>query len=75
MMIEQLSLFGESSTQEHFHSELWGLLEFFPHKDANRCMKCLLCHSEKDCLQAPCEASERNDKMTGYYSIHQMPRI
>ena len=74
MNVEQLSLFGESSTQEHFHSELWGLLTFFPHKDDNRCRKCLLCRSEKDCMNAPCDASERVDKQTGYFSIHEIPR-
>jgi len=29
-MMEQLSIFGESDTQNHFSSETWGMLEFFP---------------------------------------------
>ena len=72
-MIEQLSLFGASNTQQHYSSETWGLVEFFPHKEDNRCRKCLLCRSEEDCRNAPCSSNERNDKLDGYYTIHQMP--
>ena len=74
--IEQLSLFGESSTQNHFHSELWGMLAFYEAAGSNgkyKCRHCLLCRSNEDCMDAPCEPGERSDGKSGYFSVMQMP--
>lgn len=74
MMIEQLSLFGASSTQQHFSSTLWGMLEFIPSgNDNTKCRHCLLSRSDEDCMQAPCDSGERMDGESGYFTIHQMP--
>lgn len=79
-MSEQLSLFGTSSDQNSFQSELWGTLDFFPtnsDKWTDNCRHCLLWtreHGQTDeCLRAPCNPDERDDHRRGYFSIHQMP--
>lgn len=73
--VEQLSFFGESSTQNHFHSEVWGMLVFYAagSKEKHKCRHCLLCRSNEDCMKAPCEPSERQDGVSGYFSVMQMP--
>lgn len=76
-MSEQLTLFGASNTQEHFSSETWGLLTFYPSgndKWTDNCRLCLLYRSQ-ECEQAPCCAEERSDGERGYFSIHDMPKI
>jgi hypothetical protein len=64
------------SNQQHYHSELWGDVEFFPVSGksvATKCKHCILQRTDIDCLSAPCTSLEREDGLDGYYSIHQMP--
>lgn len=75
-MSEQLTIFGASSNQNHFYSEVWGQLEFFEAKTdswTDNCRHCLLLHSA-ECQEAPCAVEERADKRQGYYAIHDMPK-
>ena len=75
--VEELDLFGLSSNENYYMSELWGRLEFFPTKtDDNRktCRHCLLANSDA-CLLVKCQAEERKDGRNGYFSIHDYPRI
>lgn len=75
-MKEQLALFGASDTQNHFASEIFGQLDFFPVKDVKRkCLKCLLYRTPEECEEAPCDEISRNDKLNGYFSIHNMPKL
>lgn len=79
-MMEQLSIFGESDTQNHFNSETWGMLEFFPAASSrwsDTCRHCLLWNGadgdKTECYEAHCESSDRDDGREGYFSIHDMP--
>lgn len=72
---EQLALIGESDTQMHFSSMIFGLTTFFPTKDdkwVHNCKLCILNRSE-ECHLAPCTPEERNDGQRGYFSIHDFP--
>lgn len=62
--------------QDTFDSPTWGRLTFFPSKTDkwnDTCKHCLLFHSEAECEQVRCVASERDDRRNGYFAIHQMP--
>lgn len=75
-MVEQLSLFGASSTQQHFQSTVWGLLDFFSaSKESTKCKHCILCRIDEECSTAPCDHEERSDGKSGYYSIHETPEL
>lgn len=72
---EQLDMFGASSNEHYFTSEMWGLLTFYATKKRGwdaQCRHCLLYRST-DCDKAKCTTEERMDGMNGYYSIHEMP--
>lgn len=80
---EQLSLFGASDTQQHYQSEMWGQLTFYPtnsNKWKDNCRHCLLWVNKQDqtpndeCLNAPCDPTDRADGQHGYFSIHQFPK-
>lgn len=75
--MEQLSLFGVSSDQQQFFSELWGKLDFYEtgnDKWTDNCRHCLL-YRQEECNAAPCKAAERKDGKKGYFSIHEMPNL
>lgn len=83
-VLEQLSLFGCSSNQNHFMSEDWGMLEFIETDKAtwrDNCRHCPLwipnhLQSEDDeCLQAPCFPEQREDGRQGYFAKHDMPVV
>ena len=83
-MEEQLTLFGESSNQNHFHSELWGLLTFVStgsDKWSDNCRHCPLWKHKSEqtpydeCLHASYSHEDRADGRDGYFSIHNMPKV
>lgn len=78
----QLSLFGLSPNQNTFQSTEWGTLDFVKsasEKWTDTCRHCLLWKNKNEqtdddeCLSAPCSPQDRNDGLSGYYSIHEMP--
>lgn len=80
-MADQLTLFGESSNQNHFTSELWGLLTFVPTGSSSWSDNCRHCplwmHKgeqtpDDECLRASCSHEDRADGRDGYFSIHNM---
>lgn len=75
----QLELFGSTVDENHFVSELWGVLQFYPTRTDDMketCRKCMLrcLECSEECAKAKCTADQRRDKRNGYYSIHQMPK-
>lgn len=78
----QLSLFGLSHDQTSFMSTEWGCLTFYPTRSdkwTDTCRHCILWkHKDQqtdsdECLSAPCSSQDRNDGLSGYYSIHEIP--
>lgn len=65
-------------TQQQYHSDLWGDVQFFPvsGKAVNtKCRHCILARTDMDCLAAPCTSQEREDGQDGYYTRQEMPRV
>lgn len=80
---KQLSIFGATHDQNNYQSMTWGLLTFCPTKGngwKDTCRHCLLWvpkdrQTDKDeCLSAPCNSQDREDRQNGYFSIHNMPK-
>lgn len=82
--LDQLSLFGASSSQNYFNSEDWGLLTFVPCDSVrwnDTCRHCPLwkpneiVSDDDECLAAPCNHDQRADGLDGYFAKHDMPTL
>lgn len=79
IILEQLSIFGESQYQNYYTSPIWGTLVFFISNNTRKvkdCQHCLLWNGGEpdECPNAPCTPTERIDGHNGFYSIRQIPR-